>query len=342
MEARKLNTSGRINILFICTANKIRSKTAEVHFQAKYPELIIRSAGTNKYAVKQSGGVLISEALLESAEEIVCMEQEHADYVQAFSSSYSAKIQVLNIPDDYKYMGADLIKELESKYDPLAKRSQGRPEHLKERRLIDAASQTHARAYKDAQGKKVLEGYAAVFGERSKLLFESGKVFYEVLERTAFNQVLKAADLDVLLTYNHDMNKLMARLHKKRGVNSLTLAVDARGLKFRAVLSNTSVANDAFALVASGDVHGCSFIFTVDDAGQRWSKTEEGVPLRYISSISGLYDVSVVVNPAYEGTDVAAAERSFKAQQNSKFAATPSPDYFQSFYEEWRLLANKI
>lgn len=212
---------------------------------------------------------------------------------------------------------------------------------IMEKRVLLIPDQVPTRAYKDAKGNRILEGHAAIFGKRSKLLFENGKVFYEVLERTAFNQALKAPDLDVLLTYGHDMNKPLARLNRMKGINSLSLSVDNIGLKFRAILANTSTANDTYELVSSNNVKGCSFIFTVDDAGQRWSKTEEGIPLRYISQISGLYDVSVVVNPAYEDTDISAAERSFKAQNSSLNTGKPSPDYFQKFHEEIMLLGSR-
>ena len=45
-------------------------------------------------------------------------------------------------------------------------------------------------------------------------------------------------------------------------------------------------------MVERGDIAENSFAFTVDE-GQRWERNAEGVPLRRISRISNLFDVSV-------------------------------------------------
>lgn len=51
-------------ILFICSANKQRSKTAEDYFSTKYPELHFISAGTNiKICEREGTNPLTTEAL---------------------------------------------------------------------------------------------------------------------------------------------------------------------------------------------------------------------------------------------------------------------------------------
>jgi HK97 family phage prohead protease len=207
----------------------------------------------------------------------------------------------------------------------------------KEKRILSVSDQArHTRALTDDQGNKVIEGYAAVFDQRSKLIWEWGDIFYEQIERGAFDQALAADDLDVILTYQHNQNNPLARLHKRKGVKSLELSVDDYGLKFRAVLANTQLANDTYELVQRGDLFECSFVFTVSAEGQRWDKTEEGVPLRYISNVSGLFDVSVVVNGAYANTDLQAAERSFKEhnEQEPPKPEEPTDNYFHGFQEQ--------
>ena len=209
----------------------------------------------------------------------------------------------------------------------------------KEKRILPVAQTKHTRALQDEQGNKSIEGYAAVFDQRSKLIWEWGEIFYEIIERNAFDDVLAADDLDVILTYQHNTNEPLARLNKRRGVQTLALEVDDYGLKFVASLNGTTEANDTWERVRSGDVFECSFIFTVEAAGQRWDKTEEGVPLRYISSVSGLYDVSVVVNGAYANTDLQAAERSYKEhqgeeEQEEEKPREPNDNYFDAMYEE--------
>jgi len=184
----------------------------------------------------------------------------------------------------------------------------------KEKRYIkNVEGEVNTRALKDGDNL-VLEGYASVFNSPSRLLFENNRMFNEIIEPTAFNEVIKRDDLDVLLTYQHNGNEVLARLNLAKNVNTLELSVDDKGLKFRAVLPNTSTARDTWENVRAGNLYECSFIFTVDSDGERWDKDNEGNHIRYISNVSGLYDASIVVNGAYENTDIAVAARSFANQ----------------------------
>jgi HK97 family phage prohead protease len=152
------------------------------------------------------------------------------------------------------------------------------------------------RAFEE-DNKRYLEGYAARYNVESKLLHENGKVFKEVLLPGAFRNVLAN---DVYLTFNHSRDKILART-----INStLVLTEDENGLFFRAEINNTSAANDLYEMVIRGDVAENSFAFSVTNEGQKWSRTQEGDPLREVSEISRLFDVSVVVTPAYPDTSV--------------------------------------
>jgi len=44
-----------MNILFVCSANKDRSKTAEDYFSEQFPNINFDSAGTNKKICNQLG-----------------------------------------------------------------------------------------------------------------------------------------------------------------------------------------------------------------------------------------------------------------------------------------------
>ena len=66
-------------------------------------------------------------------------------------------------------------------------------------------------------------------------------------------------------------------------------------------------------LTARGDLRGSSFAFTVEQKGQSWAPGEDGVPRRSIREVSGLFDVSVVVHPAYSSSSAAVARRSMEA-----------------------------
>jgi len=175
------------------------------------------------------------------------------------------------------------------------------------------------RAFKNDDGQKILEGYAARYNVESKLIYENGKKFIEIIEREAFKDVLTS---DVYLTFNHSRDKVLART-----INStLFLTDDESGLFFRAELNNTSAANDLYEMVTRGDVVENSFAFTVKDEGQQWSRTDEGVPLRRITRISKLIDVSVVVHPAYPKTGVWA--RGFEEFESAQEPTDiQNPDY---------------
>jgi hypothetical protein len=142
----------------------------------------------------------------------------------------------------------------------------------------------------------VLEGYAALSNVESRLISENGKKFVEVLERGAFSDV---TNNDVYLTFNHSKDKILARTTNK----TLSLNEDDKGLHFRATLNNTSDSKNLYEMVSRGDVTENSFAFTVGE-GQKWSRNVEGVPLRRISRISNLHDVSVVTKAAYPQTEV--------------------------------------
>ncbi len=105
------------NILFICTANKDRSRTAEIYFQYKFPELRFRSAGINQYLSKKHGGAYLERYMLDQAERIVCMEKEHADHIlKRFDGAFQDKIEILNLGDTEPFMAAGLIAMLEEKF----------------------------------------------------------------------------------------------------------------------------------------------------------------------------------------------------------------------------------
>ncbi|HBY69318.1 MAG: phosphotyrosine protein phosphatase [Flavobacteriaceae bacterium] len=102
--------------LFICSANKQRSKTAEDFFAQKYPEHKFLSAGTNVKICRKEGTTELTEDLLEWADKVYVMDKKHLEQIQKNTGSkYYSKINVLNIPDIYKYYDADLITILEEK-----------------------------------------------------------------------------------------------------------------------------------------------------------------------------------------------------------------------------------
>lgn len=97
------------NVLFICSRNQWRSPTAETVWR-KHTGLAVRSAGTSQSAKKR-----VTAKDVEWANIIFVMEEKHKNRLQAgFRSLLNHKvIHVLDIPDEYHYMDAELVHILE-------------------------------------------------------------------------------------------------------------------------------------------------------------------------------------------------------------------------------------
>jgi predicted protein tyrosine phosphatase len=104
------------SILFVCSANKDRSKTAEDYFSKQYNNLSFDSAGTNKNTCNKLGTNYISEEQLDLADKVFVMESKHLKAIkEVFGHKYYNKISVLNINDIYKYGSKELIEILKTK-----------------------------------------------------------------------------------------------------------------------------------------------------------------------------------------------------------------------------------
>lgn len=149
--------------------------------------------------------------------------------------------------------------------------------------------------FRSEESRKV-EGYASVFNSRSKDL--GG--FTEIIDPSAFEGVIERSDVLALL--NHDQDRgVLAR--SRKGVGSLTLNIDERGLHYSFDAPHTALGNELIEGLKRGDISTSSFAFTV--SGERWDKDEDGRYVRTITQIDKLYDVSPVYNEAYEDTTVA-------------------------------------
>ena len=110
-------------ILFVCSANKDRSKTAEDYFSEKYPELDIASAGTNKKICHQLGTQHLTSELMERADQVIVMEEKHRKYIKkSFHSVDFRSIKVLEVPDRFDYYQKELIDTLRLKVEPILDR----------------------------------------------------------------------------------------------------------------------------------------------------------------------------------------------------------------------------
>ena len=159
-----------------------------------------------------------------------------------------------------------------------------------------------------AQSDFSLVGYAARFNSTSSPMQGNRGTFVETILPGAFTKVLADPKTDVRCLFNHDPNKVLGRT--KSG--TLTLEQDDKGLKFRCQLDkNNSDHTNLYSSVNRGDISACSFGFSTDD--DSWDTDKNGDTRRTIRSFSGLFDCSVVCNPAYPSTSVSARSAAFQS-----------------------------
>lgn len=113
---------------------------------------------------------------------------------------------------------------------------------------------------------------------------------------------------DVRFLVGHDTSGIpLARSRNNNENSTMQLTVTERGMEIRVDLDieGNPRAKELYSAVKRGDISGMSFMFTVDK--DAWEDLESDQPLRRITSISRVFEVSAVAFPAYEGTDIEAA-----------------------------------
>ncbi len=161
----------------------------------------------------------------------------------------------------------------------------------------------------------IVGGYAAVFGQLTRI----GDYWEEVIAPGAFGDTLqrrgvKGAAEDVIFVLNHNDSLLLARTRS----GTLTLREDDKGLYIESALD--PVDPDAVRVVQKmrrGDLDKMSFAFRA--TAEEWIERDGDIPLRTIKAVE-LYDVSVVTDPAYDGTDISLrnADATLQAKAPSK------------------------
>ena len=103
-----------MNILFVCSRNKWRSRTAETIFKNNQKHNV-KSAGTENDA-----RIKVTEKIINWSDLIFVMEKRHKERLkEKFGPVTDTKeIIILDIQDDYKYMDPELIEILETSVSP--------------------------------------------------------------------------------------------------------------------------------------------------------------------------------------------------------------------------------
>lgn len=158
-----------------------------------------------------------------------------------------------------------------------------------------------------SDGVKV-SGYAAVFNQETNI----AGMFREVIAPGAFKNALTRDDVVFLI--NHDGLPL-ARTRS----GTLALSEDGRGLKMETLLIATDPDVERIVpKIQRGDLDKMSFAFRA--IKQEWDDSGD-IPLRTIIEAE-LFDVSIVTNPAYQGTEIGFRSLyHYRKQQNFRAAS---------------------
>ena len=161
----------------------------------------------------------------------------------------------------------------------------------------------------ESERGKVITGRPIVYNSRTDL-----GLFDEIIEPGALNRT----DLtDVRFLVNHDISRIpLARSRRNNGNSTMQLVVDEAGLSIRVNLDteNNSEARALYSAVERGDISGMSFMFAI--RGEKWEELDSDHPVRRITDISTVVEVSAVTFPAYEATTINA--RGKEALENAQ------------------------
>lgn len=151
-----------------------------------------------------------------------------------------------------------------------------------------------------------IQGYALRFNSMSEDLGYREVIALGALDDTDLS--------DVILTFNHSEDKVLARNNKQEGTGSLKLTVDSQGLFFEAIPTDTTYSRDLIENIKNGVIDKCSFRFRIDwsdKEAQKWDWDDgiRGYDLRTIKKIKKIVDVSLVTFPAYSQSSVTTYKR---------------------------------
>ena len=167
----------------------------------------------------------------------------------------------------------------------------------KEVRFLELAE---LRAEQDERGAWIV-GYPVVFNQETVI---GGRCREMILPEAVDETLLR----DVALMIGHDFGMIPLAHSRRNNENStMQLTKDDPGVRMRALLDieNNPRAKEAYSAIIRGDISGMSFAFIVGE--ERWEDLDADMPLRIVSKLSAIYEVSLVTFPAYTGTSVQAA-----------------------------------
>lgn len=155
------------------------------------------------------------------------------------------------------------------------------------------------RANKNDDHGHFLEGVPIVFGQRTDMGW-----YDEIIEPGALDKA-DMKDVRFLVNHNTDMIPL-ARSRNNNENSTMQMQVLEDGLHIRVDLDveKNTEAKNLYSAVERGDVSGMSFMFRVN--ADRWDDIDSDHPVRHITEMKKIFEVSAVTWPAYDATSISA------------------------------------
>lgn len=150
--------------------------------------------------------------------------------------------------------------------------------------------------------KGIIEGRPIVYEQRTAI----GDYFYEEIARGA----LDGADLsDVKFMINHDDGMIPLARHRRGKRSSMDIVIDDDGMQIKTNLDveNNATARELCSAVTRGDIEDMSFAFGIMVSGEQWLDLDKPMPIRRITKISKVCEVSAVNDGAYPQTSIYAS-----------------------------------
>lgn len=143
----------------------------------------------------------------------------------------------------------------------------------------------------------IIVGHAAVFDKWSEPMWG----MREIIRKGAFKKTIKEAEVRAL--FNHDPNYILGNSKNKKE-QTLFMEEDKRGLAYEAHPPQTQIIDElVLEPIRRGDIHHNSFGFRSVVDKEVWGQNKKGEVTRELLEVK-LFDISMVVFPAYPQTDV--------------------------------------
>lgn len=158
----------------------------------------------------------------------------------------------------------------------------------------------------------IIEGYPIVFNQRTNI----GDLFFEEIDPHALDK----ADLsDIKFLVNHNDSMIPVARHRRGSRSTMDVAVDTEGMQIcaRLDLENNSTAKELCSAVTREDITDMSFAFGMLVSGEQWSDLDKDMPVRRITEIAKVFEISAVNDGAYPQTSINARSATLENEKNA-------------------------